>query len=1619
MGTDISVQPGTLTQAELAATQQAAQQAYAQNLAWRAVNAPETLSSTEQQYASSYRDAMDAAREQQKHDIAFSQPRSDIPQAGQQGSSRYEEILAQYAAQQNRVVSSGGHVYQGKVSSARNPYPEDTAAGIAWKVAQTGDASDYFLNLKAEAEIRSVGGDAGFIRYATDIYAERPSFAREDITTPSGQYFVNQEWSGVPIRLNLTREEIAAGGPINASNYQKFYKYDSDTRMLERLGEGGYSIGVDIGVHKAPGDWGGPLIDKTTGAYGGWQPRISGTKVVAAVERGIPVQEGVDVRVPVGSGERILHNAKVAVDQRTGEIAIYQKDMLGRWGLVGGAGRNAAQSEEFYVSPPSAMGKVNLASFSAPVALGKAEAPGVDIPWNISQKTAAVSFMDQSGITKAVPGYETGRIKGETTVAATTREIPQVQDQTNIVMRPSDFDLWAANLNIPVVSGALVATSDFLFSGTGPLAGAAKGVADVTAMAGFGRGGEATFTRYNIETTIGKEVMGQVKTEYGAPVVDVHDLGGGVYERVVYTPSTTTTTGYTPITTKMVPLQGGFEYGEEQFSKAITQKLPEVGAFGKGTPWEYNIELARGAYMELREKPLTAAVNVGIGAGIAAASEVIVGYSAATVVATAGTRLAPIALGTEWFATKAAPVALTALYGTSVAGRATDWGRDFTPAATYKLGGILSTETGPMFLGGGAFAYRAEIGSAARSLYREVPSRADIGEFATGGFYKIRDTIAETRYSFEQGRMDIKNIGVGGGKGFDVFNEFESAAGARAQPATIRSLEAGRFAEEPRVTPETFAKYESFINEYSTGRFTYINRLMRSEMDTGVNIGQMFETMSIKGQAPDVLYRGVGGGKTASSIREMGYGDIYSDLGLQSFTSSKYIGSVFARETGVILRYHPEVGEPIIRPSKPLKPIEEEYILKPGEFTIIGKTTEYAGYTDEIMGYSHLRKVEIFDIARSKPSRSISEMPMKIEPYNPMGYMQFERPLLETTKQVSVPELIQIRETRISGYEFGKGTESLIQDIRFTGDITAERTAKFEYATGKLQEPLYTGEAWSGARSGGVTAKTTTVATLDPYSGIFSAFTTKSFDITPAPKTMPKGFEGEQFGYQLNIYDLPMRIEQIGGKGTGPTQQISAMTKAIVGEERPMGTVGVEATRQVGEFGTVSRTFTQKGVVDVLESVKTKEIGKAFESIVEAEKPVDIAFKFEKGTPSKRISQKAKKPAKESFVTPQTFEVPKQFTRAEPVVGRKGGTILEEPTVLPSEKISSITRNIIEDITPAKERVLQTPESAAKAMKAAQVAHQKTIAKNTKQFEKMFGPTDVGGGFAEPGILSVLRKTTPASRELAMKKATAASLATQARNKEFVGKQIDDILSGRTAVTKEMEPIVSTYESRIYSEAMFRAARSKSSVIDELSMERVVPVEFARGTMETPIERQMRISRTREISVAAETSRRDVMKDIASMDIVASRSVASEDIIRSSGGSMGIDISRILERGPVEEIIPSRKTWEDVIQRTDIRQDVRQITDVVSVPYIYEGGGGFEEIIKIPPPPVIPPIGIGMGGGAGGWPMGSYRTSKYQYQNPVVDIKYLSALSGFFGAKGHRPTAVRATPLRKSKKKRK
>jgi hypothetical protein len=323
----------------------------------------------------------------------------------------------------------------------------------------------------------------------------------------------------------------------------------------------------------------------------------------------------------------------------------------------------------------------NLANLVNPTGVNQPKSTWAEIPWQIAyQNQPVIQSINTQGVMTAIspagmasigmqPVPE--RLIGGGMVAGSPEIInnPNAPIQT---LRPSDFDLWAMQ-NTGGFAPLLIGASDFFVGGRTMVS--ESSVAMPTTMT----------------------------TETGKPWTVTKELQPGIFEITTFTPSLTTKTGGTLTTVTSTPIPRGFDIGEEQFTKQVMNAVPAMNP-AKPTgnvALDYFAGFGRGAYEGVRTKPLTSLVNVGIGLAFVAGGEIIAGIGEGAVAATQGMKvLGPLARGTTFFATKITPAALMGLYTIDVTGRTTAWGKDTSPAAAERFGGITSTEIIPMMTGG-------------------------------------------------------------------------------------------------------------------------------------------------------------------------------------------------------------------------------------------------------------------------------------------------------------------------------------------------------------------------------------------------------------------------------------------------------------------------------------------------------------------------------------------------------------------------------------------------------------------------------------------------------------------------------------------------------------------------------------------------------------------------------------------------------------------------------------------------------------------------------------------------------------------------------------------------------
>ena len=233
----------------------------------------------------------------------------------------------------------------------------------------------------------------------------------------------------------------------------------------------------------------------------------------------------------------------------------------------------------------------------------------------------------------------------------------------SIAMKPSDLDTTLIGLNIPFVSKNLVDASDFYLGGQTKLVAASGKPAYTPGSITFNKDGSVTETRM---TGVNKSISS-------------------------------------------VPVPSGFEAGQTNFANMVVKPLtPEIPEARSGTMLDYPYEFVRGGWNTIRQEPLKATIYGGVGIVVTALSMGTAELGAATVAGAEGTGWALPAAGLNFLVNRVAPVALTGLYGIDVWGRSTGFGKDYSPNAAYKLGGITSTEILPMGIGGiGAAEFRS------------------------------------------------------------------------------------------------------------------------------------------------------------------------------------------------------------------------------------------------------------------------------------------------------------------------------------------------------------------------------------------------------------------------------------------------------------------------------------------------------------------------------------------------------------------------------------------------------------------------------------------------------------------------------------------------------------------------------------------------------------------------------------------------------------------------------------------------------------------------------------------------------------------------------------------------
>ncbi|MCK9593528.1 MAG: hypothetical protein M0Q91_16115, partial [Methanoregula sp.] len=287
-----------------------------------------------------------------------------------------------------------------------------------------------------------------------------------------------------------------------------------------------------------------------------------------------------------------------------------------------------------------------------------------------------------------------------------TEDQPFADSTVQKTYRPSDQTLFVMNAPGMQTSGRgqgigklLIGVSDFMFPGsfietrTGKKQEISRGEYDKLFQSGQPM---ATWKYIDPDTNKPTDKM---RFDVGEPYVA---SDGKTYQD--YRESDLSKVTIVPQKVEIFRGQSGFERGESNFADKITKRImPDIRLPRIGTPADHNIEFVENAYAGVREKPLTASINAGIGLGVTALTAGVInpatsGFAAST--AAAGSRLAIPAAVLNFGVTKALPVALTGMYAYEFSSTATKGFTDLSPEASGRAGKRFGYETGPMIVGG-------------------------------------------------------------------------------------------------------------------------------------------------------------------------------------------------------------------------------------------------------------------------------------------------------------------------------------------------------------------------------------------------------------------------------------------------------------------------------------------------------------------------------------------------------------------------------------------------------------------------------------------------------------------------------------------------------------------------------------------------------------------------------------------------------------------------------------------------------------------------------------------------------------------------------------------------------
>lgn len=625
-------------------------------------------------------------------------------------SARYLAITGAYEYQQRNVVGPSGVMSQ-QAPSARNPYPEDSAAGIAWLVGrQQGATVTESLKEKAIAE-KQLFGDYGGLDFDTERIVGGKTVA--GIGVVSGM-------ETIPVYREGEMQTIA-GRTIYVPYGEQTQQELLDTKYIFD------PVGGRIGIYQKPAS-----IFEGEGFK-----RIYGIETASGSTGAL--QSGMFTLTPQSADIRtqwLPETYAGSADVVMAEELRARPELYSRLGAEAYGGKVALMDDRT-LSPDTKMGRYpaeagNLANLVDPFGVNrpKSELQATE-PWSVEWSAApvfqtmagkgfggtTVSPLPKSELAK-VGVHGEGRLVGGGIVGGggtiTDIGLPTTPEVTITTEQPSGK---VFGIDIPILSPAL---------------------------AFFQPGSQTTTKRTESQlpskTEFEKREYYQTPEGYG--YTDYYKTPGGVVATEEAT-TVSTPSDFDKLfegANKDIRSVIGFDKMQTPTTEQIKSTAPYLGIVPGATPIamalftpgisDYAAEYLKGEIKAVMEKPAQAGLMLGSGVlmgGAFKAGEKIYGIGRAGIaekVISEGGIWRGIEQGGHLIMTQG-PKLLGGLYAADVGIRATQGGRDFSPAAAGRLGGIVAVEARPMTAG-------AMVGYTGPGKVYEAAKAAEANRAGTG-----------------------------------------------------------------------------------------------------------------------------------------------------------------------------------------------------------------------------------------------------------------------------------------------------------------------------------------------------------------------------------------------------------------------------------------------------------------------------------------------------------------------------------------------------------------------------------------------------------------------------------------------------------------------------------------------------------------------------------------------------------------------------------------------------------------------------------------------------------------------------------------------------------------------